>query len=175
MACDSAAANKTIERLIYLIRGQKVMLDEDLARLYGVETRILTRAARRNVDRLPGDFMFQLSDQEVISLRSQLGISNEGRGGRRYRPLVFTEQGVAMLSSVLRSKQAAQVNVEIIRTFVRLRKLIASHAELAAKFTILEQRYDRQFKAIFDAIREIMAPSQLPKQQRIGFGREQET
>jgi hypothetical protein len=103
-----------LENLIYLIRGHKVMLDEDLARLYDVETRLLTRAVRRNNDRFPSDFMFQLSDQELASLRSQIGISTSSHGGRRYNPLVFTEQGIAMLSTVLRSERAVKVNIEII-------------------------------------------------------------
>jgi hypothetical protein len=159
-----------IEGLIYLVRGHKVMLDEDLAVLYGVETRILTRAVRRNSDRFPADFMFQLSDQEVANLRSQIGISSSSYGGRRYRPLVFTEQGVAMLSTVLRSKQAVHVNIEIMRTFVKLRQLILSNHELALKLAELEQRYDHQFKIVFDAIREIMLPEEPSRKRRLGFG-----
>jgi hypothetical protein len=146
------------------------MLDEDLAVLYGVETRILTRAVRRNSDRFPSDFMFQLSDQEVANLRSQIGISSSSYGGRRYRPLVFTEQGVAMLSTALRSKQAVQVNIEIMRTFVKLRELISSNHELALKLADLEQRYDHQFKIVFDAIREIMLPKEPARKRRLGFG-----
>lgn len=146
------------------------MLDEDLAVLYGVETRVLTRAARRNSDRFPADFMFQLSDQEVTNLRSQIGISSSNYGGRRYRPLVFTEQGVAMLSTVLRSKQAVHVNIEIMRTFVKLRELISSNHELALKLAELEQRYDHQFKMVFDAIREIMLPKEPARKRRLGFG-----
>jgi hypothetical protein len=146
------------------------MLDEDLAVLYGVETRILTRAVRRNSDRFPADFMFQLSDQEVANLRSQIGISSSSYGGRRYRPLVFTEQGVAMLSTVLRSKQAVHVNIEIMRTFVKLRELISSNHELALKLAELEQRYDHQFKIVFDAIREIMLPKEPSRKRRLGFG-----
>lgn len=146
------------------------MLDEDLAVLYGVETRILTRAVRRNSDRFPPDFMFQLSDQEVTNLRSQIGISSSSYGGRRYRPLVFTEQGVAMLSTVLRSKQAVHVNIEIMRIFVKLRELISSNHELALKLAELEQRYDHQFKIVFDAIREIMLPKEPAKKRHLGFG-----
>lgn len=164
-----------IENLIYLIRGHKVMLDEDLARLYDVETRLLTRAVRRNSDRFPIDFMFQLSDQELANLRSQIGISNSAHGGRRYNPLVFTEQGIAMLSTVLRSKRAVRVNIEIMRAFVQLRGLISSNQTLARKLTELEQRYDQQFKVVFDAIRELMSPTHLPKRRRIGFGEESET
>lgn len=152
----------SIDSIIYLVRGQKVMLDEDLARLYGVETRILTRAVRRNVDRFPADFMFQLNIQEVTNLRSQIGISSLGYGGRRYRPLAFTEQGVAMLSGVLHSPRAVQVNVQIMRTFVRLRQWLISNEELASKVAEMEKRYDSQFKVVFDAIREIMSPSPPP-------------
>lgn len=159
-----------IEALIYLVRAHRVMLDEDLAVLYNVETRILTRAVRRNIDRFPEDFMFQLSDQEVTNLRSQIGISSSSYGGRRYRPLVFTEQGIAMLSTVLRSKQAVHVNIEIMRTFVKLREFISSNRELARKLAELEQRYDQQFKVVFDAIREIMVPKNPPAKRRIGFG-----
>lgn len=159
-----------IEGMIYLVRGHKVMLDEDLAALYGVETRILTRAVRRNLDRFPEDFMFQLSDQEVTILRSQFGISSSSYGGRRYHPLVFSEQGIAMLSTVLRSKQAVLVNIEIMRTFVKLREFIASNRELAKKLADLERRYDQQFKVVFDAIREIMLPKELPRKRRLGFG-----
>lgn len=159
-----------VENLIYLVRGHKVMLDEDLARLYDVETRILTRAVRRNADRFPPDFMFQPSDQEVANLRSQIGISSSSYGGRRYRPLVFTEQGIAMLSTVLRSKKAVRVNIEIMRAFVKLRAFISSNQELARKLAELEQRYDRQFKVVFDAIRGLMSPTGPPKQRRIGFG-----
>lgn len=170
----SAIAPK-IETIIYLVRGHKVMLDEDLAILYGVETRILTRAVRRNIDRFPADFMFQLSDQEVINLRSQIGISSSRYGGRRYRPLVFTEQGIAMLSTALRSKEAVHVNIEIMRTFVKLREFIASNRELSRKLFDLEKRYDNQFKVVFDAIREIMHPKEPPKKRRLGFGNDSET
>lgn len=158
-----------VEHSIYLIRKQKVMLDEDLARLYGAETGALTRAVRRNIKRFPQDFMFQLSEDEVITLRCQIGISKKGRGGRRYLPYAFTEQGIAMLSGVLNSPRAVAVNVEIMRAFVRLRSLISSHEELAQKLSLLERRYDHQFKVVFDAIREIMNPAQPPKRRRIGF------
>ena len=159
-----------LESIIYLARGHKVMLDEDLARLYGVETRILTRAVRRNLDRFPEDFMFQLSDQEVTDLRSQFGISSSTYGGRRYRPFAFTEQGIAMLSTVLRSKQAVKVNIEIMRTFVKLREFIASNRDLALRLDDLERRYDHQFKVVFDAIRELMLPKEPPRKRRLGFG-----
>ena len=158
-----------IEGLIYLIRGQKVMLDKDLAALYGVDTRSLVQAIKRNSRRFPEDFCFTLSDQEFSVLRSQIVISN--RGGRRTPPLVFTEQGVAMLSGVLHSDRAIQANVEIMRTFVRLRRLLVTNEALAEKLDILERRYDKQFKLVFDAIREIMTPTQPPPTRRIGFGR----
>ena len=159
-----------IERKIYLIREHKVLLDEDLAILYQVETRILTRAIQRNLERFPSDFMFQLSEQEVISLRSQIGISKEGRGGRRYLPYVFTEQGVSMLSAVLKSPTAVAVSIEIVRTFIRMRNLLTLDQELAQKLSTLERKYDYQFKVVFDAIREIMNPEVPPKKRQIGFG-----
>jgi hypothetical protein len=157
-----------IERSILLIRGHKVMLDADLAELYGVETRALLQAVSRNQKRFPEDFMFQMSKEEYELLRSQIVISKKGRGGRRYLPYVFTEQGVAMLSSVLRSERAVQVNIEIMRAFVRLRELVATHKDLARKLETLEKRYDAQFKIVFDAIRELMAPP-TPKKRKIGF------
>ena len=165
---------RLVEQSIYLIRKHKVMLDEDLARLYGTETGALVRAVQRNRERFPEDFMFQLSEQEVSSLRCQIGISKPGRGGRRYLPYVFTEQGIAMLSGVLNSPRAIAVNIEIMRAFVRLRSLIESHAELAEKLSLLERRYDHQFKVVFDAIREIMNPAQPPKKRRIGFGNDKD-
>jgi hypothetical protein len=145
------------------------MLDKDLAALYGVDTRSLVQAVKRNSRRFPEDFCFTLSDQEFSVLRSQIVISN--RGGRRTPPLVFTEQGVAMLSGVLHSDRAIQANVEIMRTFVRLRRLLVTNEALAEKLDILERRYDKQFKLVFDAIREIMTPTQPPPTRRIGFGR----
>lgn len=159
-----------IEKKILLLRGEKVMLDSDLAELYGVQTKELNRAVKRNLDRFPQDFMFQLSPDEIDGLRFHFGTS-KGRGGRRYLPYVFTEQGVAMLSSVLKSKRAVQVNIEIMRAFVRLREMIASNKELASRLNELEKKYDRQFKAVFDAIRELMAPPKTPVR-RIGFQRE---
>ena len=150
------------------IRTQKVMLDSTLAELYGVETGALTRAVRRNDGRFPADFMFQLTKSEFEDLKRQSGISS-GWGGRRYPPYAFTEQGVAMLSSVLHSKRAVQVNIEIMRTFVQLRQIIATHTDLARKLTALEKKYDMQFKAVFDAIRELMAPARPKKKLPIGF------
>ena len=139
----------------------------DLAALYDVETGALVRAVKRNAYRFPEDFMFQLTPQEFDNLRCQIGISSSW-GGRRHPPYPFTEQGVAMLSSVLRSKRAAQVNVEIMRTFVRLRRLLAENAGLARRLDDLEKKYDVQFKVVFDAIRQLMQPPE-PKKKRIGF------
>ena len=162
-----------IEQAILLIRGQKVMLDNELAALYGVETKSLVRAVKRNIERFPPDFMFQLTVEEFERLRCQLGTSNmdsSGRGGRRYAPYAFTEQGVAMLSSVLRSPRAVAVNVEIMRAFVRLRRMLASHADLARKLDALERKYDAQFKVVFDAMRQLMQPPEAStKKRRIGF------
>ena len=156
-----------IERLIMVVRGRKVMLSTHLADLYEVEPRVLVQAVKRKIDRFPPDFMFQLSKAEFANLKSQIVISNWG-GLRRTEPYAFTEQGVAMLSSVLNSKRAVQVNIEIMRTFARLRQLLASHASLARKLEALERRYDNQFKIVFDALRELMVP-QPPKKRRIGF------
>ncbi len=156
-----------IEQSILLIRGQKVILDADLAVLYGVETKQLIRAVKRNLPRFPEDFMFQLSEEESGNLRFHFGTSSQW-GGRRYFPYAFTEQGVAMLSSVLRSKRAVQVNIEIMRAFVRLRRLLSSNANLARKLDALEKKYDAQFRAVFDAIRELMKPPE-PKKRPIGF------
>jgi len=174
-----------IEKAILLVRRQKVMLDADLARLYGVETKVLVQAVKRNIERFPEDFMFQLNKEEADFLRSQIVTLEKGRGqhskylrsqsvtssdwgGRRYPPYAFTEQGVAMLSSVLRSQRAVQVNIEIMRAFIRLRQMLASHAELARKLDALEKKYDAQFKDVFEAIRQLMAPPE-PKRRAIGF------
>jgi hypothetical protein len=158
-----------IQRQIHVIRGLNVMLDADLAELYGVQTKELNKAVGRNADRFPPDFMFQLTSQEYDALRFQSGTS-KGRGGRRYLPHAFTEQGVAMLSSVLRSHRAVQVNVEIMRTFVRLREMLSSHAALARKLEVLEQKYDGQFRMVFQVIRELMAADQKErKRPPIGF------
>jgi len=158
-----------IEKAILLIRGQKVMLDADLAELYGVETRVLVQAVKRNLERFPEDFMLQLSKEEVDFLRSQIVTLKKGRGQHsKYLPYAFTEQGVAMLSSVLRSQRAIQVNIEIMRAFIRLRQMLASHVELARKLDALEKKYDAQFKQVFEAIRQLMAPPE-PKRRAIGF------
>ena len=158
---------ESIEKKILMIRGYKVMLDSDLAELYGVETKTLNRAVNRNRDRFPADFMFPLNNQEVAILRYQIGTSSEW-GGKRYFPNVFTEYGVVMLSSVLKSKKAIHVNIEIMRTFGRLRQMLGAHKDLARKLEQLEKRYDSQFSEVFAAIRQLMAPPKNPKK-RIGF------
>lgn len=148
------------------------MLDSDLAELYEVPTRRLNEQIRRNLSRFPEDFMFQLSKEEAAALRSQIATSKTGRGGRRYLPYVFTEQGVAMLSSVLNSERAIQVNIIIKRAFVRLRELLATHHDLARKIEALEKKYathDVQFKVVFEAIRKLMTPAPVPAKRRIGF------
>jgi hypothetical protein len=167
MAANDLAPPDRIESAIYLIRKEKVMLDQDLASLYGVPTKALVQAVKRNADRFPDDFMFQLSEPEFAILRSQIVTSRWG--GRRNPPYAFTEQGVAMLSSVLRGSRAIAVNVEIMRAFVRLRRLLLSQEELSRKLLELEGRYDRQFKVVFEAIRQIMAPDVPPKRRQIGF------
>ncbi len=157
-----------IESHIVLTRGQKVMLSTHLADLYEVEPRVLVQAVKRNITRFPEDFMFQLSTEEFANLKSQFVISSWG-GSRRAAPYAFTEQGVAMLSSVLRSDRAIHVNVEIMRAFVRLRQMLASNADLARKLATLEKKYDAQFKIVFDAIRELMTPPEPKKKRPIGF------
>jgi leucyl aminopeptidase len=160
---------KSVEKSILVIRGERVMLDEDLAKLYGVLPKVLNQAVKRNIERFPEDFMFRLTREEWDSLRSQIVTLNAGRGaGRKYAPYVFTEQGVAMLSSVLRSKQAIAVNIEIMRAFVQLRAMLLTNEQLARRVNALEKRHDAQFKVVFDAIRELMAPPEKPKR-RIGF------
>ena len=160
--------SERIEESIYLIRGEKVMLDGDLPSLYGVETGALNRAVKRNVQRFPPDFMFQLTAEEADNLRCQIGTSNKGRGGRRYLPYVFTEQGVAMLSTVLNSERAVLVNIEIMRAFVKLRQMLASNAELSRRLDELESKYDKQFRVVFDAIRQMMA-TPVRSRKEIGF------
>lgn len=156
-----------IEKFILLVRGERVMLDSDLAELYEVETKVLNRAVKRNLKRFPADFMFQMDSDEDARLRFHFGTSKT-RGGRRYRPYVFTEQGVAMLSSVLSSDRAINVNIEIMRAFLRLRQMVTSNTELANRLNHLEKKYDNQFKMVFDAIRQLMTPpTSKPKQ--IGF------
>ena len=146
---------QAVTQSIIILRGQRVMLDAALAALYGVETKQLVRAVKRNLDRFPADFMFPLTNQEFVILRSQFGTSSSW-GGRRTPPLCFTEQGVAMLSSVLRSKRAVRVNVEIMRAFVALRAVLSSHHELRQKLLELEKKYDSQFKIVFNAIKQLI-------------------
>lgn len=160
-----------IEQNILLVRGQKVMLDSDLAKLYKVETKLLNKSVKRNIKRFPEDFMFQLTADEALSLRFHFGTSNTGRGGRRYLPYAFTEQGVAMLSSVLNSQRAIEVNIQIMRAFVKLREMIANHKELARKLSEMEKKYDGQFKIVFDAIRQLMTQPET-KEKKIGFVKE---
>jgi hypothetical protein len=167
-AVKSKALLIQVERRIFLIRGQKVMLDADLAELC-VATKSLNLAVKRNADRFPEDFAFQLNGDEVAGLRFQFETTKRGRGGRRYRPYAFTEQGVAMLSSVLRSPRAVQVNIAIMRAFVRLREMLMSNADLARKLLALENKYDAQFRVVFDAIRELMEGPPPPPKPRIGF------
>jgi hypothetical protein len=155
-----------IQNAIYLIRGQKVMLSTDLAELYGVPVGVLNQAVKRNAERFPDDFIFQLTRQELTNLKSQFVISSWG--GRRFTPYAFTEQGVAMLSSVLHSPRAVKVNIEIMRAFVRLRQLLATHADLARELEELEKKYDSQFRVVFEAIRELMTEPELARKQ-IGF------
>jgi len=157
-----------IESRIFLLRGQRVMLSMHLAELYELEPRVLVQAVTRNIERFPDDLMFRLSAEEFANLKSQFVISSWG-GIRRAAPYAFTEQGVAMLSSVLRSDRAIRVNIGIMRAFVRLRQMLATHAELARKLKELEKKYDAQFKVVFDAIRELMTPSEPRKKGAIGF------
>ena len=151
-----------------MIRGEKVMLDADLASLYGVKTSQLNRAVQRNLERFPKDFMFQLTFEEAEALRCQFGIS-KGKGGRRYRLYAFTKQGVAMLSSVLRSPRAVEVNIAIMRAFVKLRRWAIEHADLARRIDELESRYDQKFAAVFDAIRKLMELPPLAASKEMGF------
>ena len=155
-----------IQNSIYLIRKQKVMLDKDLAALYGVETKSLIQAVKRNIERFPSDFMYQLTDKEFAILRSQIVTSSWG--GRRYKPYVFTEQGVAMLSSVLRSKRALAVNIAIMRTFVKLREILGSNDLLRRKIESMERKYDEQFQQVFAVLKNMLTEESRPKKQ-IGF------
>ena len=163
--------SERIESKIYIIRGQKVMLDSDLAELYDVKTKVLLQAVKRNADRFPNDFMFQLSEQEYKILRSQFVTSNWG--GRRYLPFAFTEQGVAMLSSILKSKRAIHVNIQIMRTFTKLRQVLVTHEGLKRKIEALERKYDQQFRVVFDAIKALVEPNEA-KKGKIGFMRKKD-
>jgi hypothetical protein len=160
-------SNEVIERKIYLIHGKKVMFDKDLAALYEVQTRNLNKAVARNIERFPEDFMFQLSPQEFKNLMFQFGTSSWG--GVRKRPRVFSEHGILMLSSVLNSKRAIQVNIQIMRTFTKIREYILSHRDLQRKIKALEEKYDAQFRVVFETIREIEEPLKQKKNRTIGF------
>ena len=159
-------SDEIILKKIYFIRGRKVMFDSDLAELYEVETKYLTRQVRRNSERFPSDFMFRLNQDEF--LRCQNVTSEQGRGGRRYLPYVFTEQGVAMLSSVLHSKRAIQVNIQIMRAFTKIREMLQTHKELWRKIEEMEKKYDQQFSVVFKALKELLELPEKPKR-RIGF------
>ncbi|MDQ2840391.1 MAG: ORF6N domain-containing protein [Acidobacteriota bacterium] len=173
MSSSETAPVPLIESRILLIRGHKVLLDADLATLYQVETKALNRAVKRNRDRFPEDFMFQLTADEAEQvLRYQIGTSNEGRGGRRYRPYVFTEQGIAMLSGVLTSKRAVEVNIVIMRTFVKLRQLLATHEELASRLDQLEWRQaeqDGRVQYVFETIQHLIEAPPEDGKKRFGF------
>ena len=155
-----------ISSKIYLIRNHKVILDRDLAELYGVETSQLKRAVRRNIERFPSDFMFELNKTELQNLRCQTGTPSWG--GTRYNPMAFTEQGVAMLSSVLKSKRAIEVNIAIVRAFVKMRQILSSHEELKQKIEEMEAKYDENFQMVFEAIRQLLTEDEKPKR-KIGF------
>ena len=161
--------SELVLKRILELRGERVLLDEDLAGLYEVETKVLLQAVKRHSNRFPSDFMFQLDPEEWSLLRSQTVTSKSGRGGRRYAPYAFTEQGVAMLSSVLNSERAIQVNIAVMRAFTQLRRMLASHADLAKKLAVLEQKYDKQFRVVFEAIKELMEPTVQAKKRPIGF------
>ena len=159
-----------VERTIFILRGRRVILDSDLAAPYGVSVGIFNRAVKRNAARFPPDFVFQLTHEENEALRFQIGISNAGRGGRRYLPYAFTEHGAVMLASVLNSKVAVEASIQVVRAFIRIRTILAAHKELAGKLEELERKYDARFKVVFEAIRRLMRP-ELPEPPRrpIGF------
>jgi len=157
-----------IVRGIYLIRDKKVMMDRDLAELYGVDTAQLKRAVKRNIERFPPDFMLELTKQELEDWRCQFGTSNGIRMGLRYLPMAFTEQGVAMLSSVLRSRRAISVNIQIMRAFTQLRQMLSTHEDLKKKIEDMESKCDHQFKVVFEAMKRLLDAEERPKK-RIGF------
>ncbi len=167
--CSQIIPLEQIQQQIYLIRGHKVMLDRDLAVLYGVATKALKQAVKRNLKRFPCDFMFVLDNEEFATLRSQTVTSNsDPRGGTQYAPMAFTEQGVAMLSGILNSDRAIEVNIAIMRTFVKLRRMLETHATLARKLAEIEKKYDDQFRVVFEVLDELMTPPE-PKRKQIGF------
>ena len=167
---NSNIVSTTIEQQIFVIRGKKVMFDSDLAKLYGVKTKELNLAVKRNLFRFPTDFRFQLNSEELTSLRFQIETSKKGKGGRRYLPYVFTEQGVAMLSGVLNSQRAVLVNIEIMRTFTKLREMIISHKDLQKKIEEMEKKYDEKFSIVFKTLRELLTlPFKEKPKKQIGF------
>ena len=165
----SLIPDERIINRIFFIRGKKVMIDRDLAELYGVETRMLNQAVRRNLKRFPEDFMLELTKQEMGIWISQIVISNREKMGLRKPPLVFTEQGVAMLSSVLKSERAIQVNIQIMRTFTHLREILSTHKDLREKVEKMERKYDNRFKVVFDAIRRLLEAKRVEKPKILGF------
>jgi hypothetical protein len=164
---SASSALLGVDTKIYSLRNQRVMLSHDLAYLYGIETKVLNQAVRRHLDRFPEDFCFSVTNQEVANLRSQIVTSSWG--GTRYTPMAFTEQGIAMLSSVLQSPEAVGVNIQIMRSFVKLRSILAEHQDLKQQLAGLEKKYDEQFKVVFDAIRQLMTQPEPVKKKRIGF------
>ena len=164
--------SELIEKKILYLRGHKVILSTHLAELYEVEPKVMIQAVKRNSERFPADFMFQITNEEFADLKSQIVTSNRG-GIRRANPYTFTEQGIALLSSVLRSNRAVQVNIAIMRAFVKLRQFMSTHKDLARKINDMEKKYDHQFKIVFDAIKQLLAAPE-PKKRRIGFRREKE-
>ena len=165
MQVSTFLSHEIIERKIYIIRGKKVMLDRDLSSLYDVETKTLNRAVKRNLNRFPDDFMFQLTKEEAKRLRYQFGTSNK-RGGRRYLPYAFSEHGILMLSSVLNSKKAIEVNIQIMRTFIRLREILFTHKNLQKKIHEMEKQYDKKFLVVFNAIRILLEKAKKDRDHR---------
>jgi hypothetical protein len=168
----SVIQGSTVSSRIYLIRGKRVLLDSDLAELYGVLTKNLNKAVQRNLDRFPQEFMFRISPEEVESLRFQIGTSKNGRGGRRYLPYAFTQEGIAMLSSVLHSPRAVQANILIMRAFIKLREMVATNELVRQKIEELERKYqshDKKFTAVFEALKELLEPAKPTKKKPIGF------
>lgn len=164
----SLITNEPIEQRIFFIRGKRVMADRDLASLYGVTTKVFNQTVKRNIARFPSDFMFQLTEEELKNWRSQIVTSNREKMGIRYKPLVFTEQGVAMLSSVLKSERAIMANIQIIRTFSKMREMVEENDSLRRKLEVMEKQYDEQFKVVFDALKQLLeAREHTPEQ--IGF------
>jgi phage regulator Rha-like protein len=165
---DTTLPVERITSKIYFIRSHKVMLDRDLAELYGVETRRLKEQVRRNIERFPEDFMFELTQKELINWRSQFAISNQDIMGLRIKPFAFTEHGVLMLSSVLKSQRAIQVNIQIMRAFSKLREMLSTHEDLKKKIETMEKKYDQQFQIVFEAIKQLLETESKPRKQ-IGF------